>query len=161
MVANFPFQYVFLRKSDISPDFIFGIYGRMASNFPFQYVFFRKSDIPSDCISRIYGRMASISPFQYVFCWKSGLSSSPDNLDDPDNLFSPVSIRISGYCFSVSFNTLIGPDPGLSSANRHRYFSVPLRLTLTRRIFLAQYNALYAVFICRFQQHLIFNYLSS
>ena len=133
----------------------------MASIFPFQYVFFRKSDIPPSRISGIYGRMASISPLQYVFCWKSGLSSSPDNLDDPDNLFSPVSIRISEYCFSVSFNTLICPDPGLSSANRHRCFSVPLRLTVTRRIFLAQYNALYAVFICRFQQHLIFNYLSS
>ena len=140
---------------------LLGWYGRMVVTSPLQYVFCRKSDSPSAHISGIYGRMASISPLQYVFCWKSGLSSSPDNLDDPDNLFSPVSIRISEYCFSVSFNTLIGPDPGLSSANRHRYFSAPLRLTVTRRIFLAQYNALYAVFICRFQQHLIFNYLSS
>ena len=125
MASNFPFQYVFLRKSDFSPAHISGIYGRMASIFPFQYVFFRKSDIPPSRISGIYGRMASISPLQYVFCWKSGLSSSPDNLDDPDNLFSPVSIRISGYCFSVSFNTLIGPDPGLSSASRRRCFSAP------------------------------------
>ena len=59
---------------------ISGIYGRMVAIFPLQYVFCRKSDSPPAHISGIYGRMASISPIQYVFCWKSSLSSSPDNL---------------------------------------------------------------------------------
>ena len=147
MVANFPFQYVFLRKSDISPDFIFGIYGRMASNFPFQYVFFRKSDIPSDCISRIYGRMSSISSLQYVFCWKSGLSSSPANL---------LRLSASGYRNTASlrastlFSVLI-PDycqRVVAGASPRPYDG-----RYTQNFLSASISALCAIFICRFHQH--------